>query len=39
MKSKLKEETIQTLHPQANKTNKKIILSKCNFIRDNILAI
>ncbi len=33
------EETIQTLHPQANKTNKKILLSKYNFIRENILAI
>jgi hypothetical protein len=39
MKSKMKEETIQTLHPQANKTNKKILLSKYNFIRENILTI
>ena len=35
----MKEETIQTLHPQANKTNKKILLSKYNFIRENILTI
>lgn len=35
----MKEETIQTLHPQANKTNKKIPLSKYNFIRENILMI
>ena len=33
------EETIQTLHPQANKTNKKILISKYNFIRENILTI
>ena len=32
-------ETIQTLHPQASKTNKKILLSKYNFIRENILMI
>lgn len=35
----MKEETIQTLHPQANKTNKNILLSKYNFIRENILTI
>lgn len=35
----MKEDTIQTLHPQANKTNKKISLSKYNFIRENILNI
>jgi hypothetical protein len=35
----MKEETIQTLHPQADKTNKRISLTKCNFIRENILAI
>lgn len=38
-KSKMKEEKIQTLHPQADKTNKKILLSKYNFIRENILTI
>ncbi len=35
----MKEETIQTLHPQADKTNKKISLTKYHFIRENILAI
>ena len=35
----MKEDTIQTLHPQADKTNKKISLSKYNFIRENILNI
>lgn len=35
----MKEEIIQTLHPQADKTNKKISLTKYNFIRENILAI
>jgi hypothetical protein len=35
----MKEETIQTLHPQAEKTNKRISLTKYNFIRENILAI
>lgn len=35
----MKEETIQTHHPQADKTNKRISLSKYNFIRENILAI
>jgi hypothetical protein len=35
----MKEELIQTLHPQADKTNKRISLSKYNFIRENILAI
>jgi hypothetical protein len=39
MKNKMNEETIQTLHPQANKKNKKILLSKYNFIRENILTI
>lgn len=34
----MKEETIQTLHPQVNKTNKKILLSKYNYIRENILT-
>jgi hypothetical protein len=35
----MKEDKIQTLHPQAGKTNKKIVLSKYNFIRENILSI
>lgn len=35
----MKEEKIQTLHPQADKTNKNISLRKYHFIRDNILAI
>jgi len=35
----MKEEKIQTLHPQAGKTNKKILLSKYNFIRETILNI
>ena len=30
---------IQTLHPQAGKTNKKISLDKYTFIKDNMLAI
>ncbi len=35
----MKTATIQTLHPQANKTNKKIAFSKYNFIKENILNI
>lgn len=35
----MKAELIQTLHPQAGKTNKKISLEKYNFIRENILVI
>jgi hypothetical protein len=35
----MKEEFIQTLHPDANKTNKKISLVKYNYIRENLLAI
>ncbi len=35
----MKTATIQTLHPQANKTNKKIALSKYSFIKENILNI
>jgi hypothetical protein len=35
----MREELIQTLHPQAGKKNKKISLKKYNFIRDNILTI
>lgn len=32
-------EQIQTLHPIAGKTNKRISLEKYNIIRENILAI
>jgi hypothetical protein len=35
----MKEETIQTLHPQERKTNKRISLSKYEFIRDHLVAI
>lgn len=35
----MKEEFIQTLHFQVNKTNKKIALAKYTFIRENLLAI
>lgn len=35
----MKDEFIQTLHPIADKTNKKILLDKYNFIRGNLLAI
>ncbi len=35
----MKEEVIQTLHPQAEKTNKKISLKKYNFIREHVLTI
>ena len=35
----MKAELIQTLHPQAGKTNKKISLEKYNFIRDHLLSI
>ena len=35
----MKDELIQTLHPQANKTNKKISLVIYNFIKQNLLAI
>ncbi|HRI22082.1 MAG TPA: hypothetical protein PLA68_14065 [Panacibacter sp.] len=35
----MKEELIQTLHPQIEKTNKKISLKKYNVIRENILTI
>lgn len=35
----MKEESIQTLHPQAGKTNKKISLEKYTLIRDVILKI
>ncbi|MBL7858851.1 MAG: hypothetical protein JNM57_14270 [Cyclobacteriaceae bacterium] len=33
------KELIQTLHPQAGKTNKKIALDKYTFISKNIIAI
>jgi autonomous glycyl radical cofactor GrcA len=33
------EEYIQTLHPQANKTNKKILIAKYNFIKEHLLLI
>ncbi len=35
----MKDEFIQTLHPKADKTNKKISLAKYNYIRENLLAI
>lgn len=35
----MKDEQIQTLHPQPGKTNKRISLDKYNTIRDNMLAI
>lgn len=35
----MKPKSIQTLHPQAGKKNKKISLEKYNFIRDNLLKI
>ena len=35
----MKEEIIQTLHPQKDKTNKKISLKKYNLIRETILTI
>ena len=35
----MKTSTIQTLHPQPTKANKRISLEKYNFIRDHVLAI
>lgn len=35
----MKSKSIQTLHPQAGKKNKKISLEKYNFIRENLLTI
>jgi hypothetical protein len=35
----MKEAYIQTLHPQPGKTNKRIVLSKYNAIKENLLAI
>lgn len=34
-----KEVYIQTLHPQSGKTNKRILLSKYNTIKENLLAV
>ena len=35
----MKEEKIQTLHPDSRKTNKLISLKKYNVIKENILSI
>ncbi|MDE3251898.1 MAG: hypothetical protein KGO92_03765 [Bacteroidota bacterium] len=35
----MKPESIQTLHPLAGKTNKKIALDKYRYIREHLLAI
>ena len=35
----MKQEVIQTLHPLEGKTNKKVALVKCNFIRENLLMM
>lgn len=35
----MKQELIQTLHPQEGKTNKRIALDKYTFIRNNLLEI
>jgi hypothetical protein len=35
----MKAALIQTLHPVAGKTNKKISLAKYTFIKENVLAI
>ncbi len=35
----MKEEKIQTLHPQAHKSNKRISLAKYNLIKDTLLSI
>jgi hypothetical protein len=35
----MKAELIQTLHPHAGKTNKRISLEKYNFIREHLLSI
>jgi hypothetical protein len=35
----MKPETIQTLHPDPQKTNKKIVLAKYLFVKDHLLAI
>jgi hypothetical protein len=35
----MKDEKIQTLHPQPGKVNKRISLDKYNMIKENIVAI
>jgi hypothetical protein len=35
----MKKETIQTLHPQAGKTNKRISLEKYEVIKTNLVSI
>ncbi|WP_435354904.1 DUF6958 family protein [Emticicia sp. SJ17W-69] len=35
----MKEEQIQTLHPQVGKTNKKISLAKYTFIKEHLINI
>lgn len=35
----MKDEQIQTLHPQAGKTNKRISMDKYTVIRENLLKI
>ena len=35
----MKQELIQTLHPQEGKTNKRISLAKYSFIKEHLLAI
>jgi len=35
----MKENLIQTLHPQPGKTNKRISVEKYNLIKENILSI
>jgi hypothetical protein len=35
----MKDELIQTLHPQLNKTNKRISIVKYNFIKEHLLTI
>ena len=35
----MKEELIQTLHPEAGKTNKRISLAKYEVIKENILSL
>lgn len=35
----MKEEKIQTIHPDSRKTNKLIALTKYNIIKENILSI
>lgn len=35
----MKDELIQTLHPQPGKTNKRISLEKYDFIKNNIISL